>query len=126
MNQLRRRPFLFSAAALVIAPILGRAQRATRPFRVGLLQSEQSQTLLQQSLGELGYFEGRDIVYELRSIEVRTERFDAYAQELVRLKVDVIVAVNPNGGLSARRATATIPIVMTNTPDPVQLGLVAS
>jgi putative ABC transport system substrate-binding protein len=52
--------------------------------------------------------------------------FDPFALDLVRLKVDVIVAANPNAVLSAKRATTTIPIVMMHTPDPVQLGLVAS
>jgi putative ABC transport system substrate-binding protein len=52
--------------------------------------------------------------------------FDSLALDLVRLKVDVIVAANPNAVLSAKRATKTIPIVMMHTPDPVQLGFVAS
>jgi putative ABC transport system substrate-binding protein len=52
--------------------------------------------------------------------------FDPFALDLVRLKVDVIVASNPNAVLSAKRATTTIPIVMMHTPDPVQLGVVAS
>jgi putative ABC transport system substrate-binding protein len=52
--------------------------------------------------------------------------FDRFASELVRLKVDVIVAANPNAVLSVKRATTTVPIVMMHTPDPVQLGLVSS
>ncbi len=52
--------------------------------------------------------------------------FDPFALDLVRLKVDVIVTANPAAVLSAKRATATIPIVMMHTPDPVQLGFVAS
>ena len=52
--------------------------------------------------------------------------FDPFALDLVRLKVDVIVATNPSAVLSAKRATTNIPIVMMHTPDPVQLGFVSS
>jgi putative tryptophan/tyrosine transport system substrate-binding protein len=126
MNQVRRRQFLLAAGVLLVAPIAAQVQKATKPYRIGVLQTEESQTLLQQNLRELGYIEGRDIVFEIRNTEGRSERLDDFALDLVRLKVDVIVAVNPAGVLSAKRATTTIPIVMTNTPDPVQLGLVAS
>jgi putative ABC transport system substrate-binding protein len=127
MNHVGRRQLLLAAAALLVAPIVAQAQRATKPYRIGVLQTEESQrALLQQSLRELGYVEGRDVVFEIRNTEGKSERLDDFASDLVRLKVDVIVAVNPAGVLSAKRATATIPIVMTNTPDPVQLGLVAS
>jgi putative ABC transport system substrate-binding protein len=127
MNDFRRRQMLLAAGALLVAPIVAQAQRATKPYRIGVLQTEESQrALLQQSLRELGYVEGRDVVFEIRNTEGKAERLDDFASDLVRLKVDVIVAVNPAGVLSAKRATATIPIVMTNTPDPVQLGLVAS
>jgi putative ABC transport system substrate-binding protein len=70
--------------------------------------------------------EGRDVIFEIRNPEGRSELFDSFALDLVRLKVDVIVASNPNAVLSAKRATTTIPIVMMHTPDPVQLGFVAS
>jgi len=125
-TSVRRRALLLVASALAAAPLLGLAQGSAKPYRVGLLQTEGTQTLLQDYLRELGYVDGRDIVYETRSIEGRTDRLDDFAAELVRLKVDVIVAVNPAGVISAKRATATIPIVMTNTPDPVQMGLVSS
>ena len=111
---------------LLVAPIVARAQRATKPYRIGILQTEEAQTSLQQSLRELGYVEGRDVVFEIRTTEGKSERLDDFALDLVRLKVDVIVALNPASVLSAKRATATVPIVMMNTPDPVQLGLVAN
>jgi len=109
----------------LVAPMLAQAQRATKPYRIGVLGAG-SPNVLQQSLNDLGYVEGRDVVLEFRSPEGRSERLDALASDLVRLKVDVIVAPNPSAVLSAKRATATIPIVMMHTPDPVQLGLVAS
>ena len=126
MNYVRRRQFLLATGALLVAPIVAKAQSPTKPYRIGVLRTDDSQALLQESLRELGYVEGRDVVFEIRSTEGRSERLDDFARDLVRLKVDVIVAVNPAGVLSATRATASIPIVMTNTPDPVQLGLVAS
>jgi len=116
---------LLAPAVLLVAPISAQAQGVTKPYRIGLLASG-APHLFQQSLIDLGYVEGRDFVLEVRSAEGRSERIDALASDLVRLKVDVIVAANPNAVLSAKRATATIPIVMMHTPDPVQLGFVAS
>jgi putative ABC transport system substrate-binding protein len=125
MNCVRRRQILLAAAGLVVTPVCVHAQKATKPYRVGVLGSG-SPKLLQQYLTDLGYVEGRDVVLEIRNPEGKAELFDPFALELVRLKVDVIVAANPNAVLSVKRATTTIPIVMMHTPDPVQLGLVAS
>jgi putative ABC transport system substrate-binding protein len=122
VNHVRRRQFLLAA---LVAPIAVQAQKATRAYRIGML-SAGSPTTLQQSLMSLGYVEGRDVVFDIRDPEGRIERLDALALDLVRLKVDVIVGGNPSAVLSAKRATTTIPIVMMHTPDPVQLGLVAS
>jgi putative tryptophan/tyrosine transport system substrate-binding protein len=108
----------------LVAPIVAQAQGATKPYRIGLL-GVLSPELLKQTLRGLGYVEGRDFVFEVRDAEGRFERFDDLAADLVRLKVDVVVASNPVATLSAKRATATIPIVMMNSPDPVQLGIVA-
>ena len=116
---------LLAAGALLVAPSVALAQKATKPYRIGVLAGA-TDDKLKQSLRELGYVEGRDIVFEIRDAEGRLDRLDDLALDLVRLKVDVIVAPNPSAILSAKRATATIPIVMMNTPDPVQLGLVAS
>ena len=125
MNRGRRRPFLLAAAGLVVAPACARAQKATKPFRIGVLAPGSPDTL-QRDLRALGYVEGRDVVFEFRNPEGRAALFDRFALELVRLNVDVIVAPNPNAASSARRATTTIPIVMMHTPDPVQMGFVAS
>jgi putative tryptophan/tyrosine transport system substrate-binding protein len=81
---------------------------------------------LRQGLRDLGYIEGRNVILEIRDTEGKPERANDLASQLVRLKVDVIVATNPAAVLGAKRATATIPIVMMHTPDPVQLGLVSS
>ena len=63
--------------------------------------------------------QGLNLVIESRDAEGKTERFGELAAELVRLKVDVIVASNPAATFAAKRATTSIPIVMVNTPDPV-------
>jgi len=81
---------------------------------------------LRQALSELGYVEGRNIVIEYRGAEGRIERFPALAAELVRLKVDLIVAGSTAEALAAKQVTATIPIVVSTMHDPVKDGLVAS
>jgi ABC-type uncharacterized transport system substrate-binding protein len=100
-------------------------QQSPKLYRIGVLATSMPERL-RESLRELGYIEGRNVVLEARETEGRAERVDDLARELARSKVDVIVATNPAAVLGAQRATATIPIVMVNTPDPVQLGLVAS
>jgi len=125
MNDTRRRQFLHAAGVLFVAPSVALAQPVKHPYRIGLIGDGSSRPI-EQSLNDLGYVEGRDFVLEIARPVGRSDRFDAIASELVRRKVDVIVAGTPNAVLSAKRATATIPIVMMHTPDPVQLGLVAS
>ena len=77
-------------------------------------------------LREWGWFEGKNVVFENRNAEDRLERLPELAADLVRLKVDVIVAAGTLAPLAAKRATATIPIVMTAAGDPLGSGLVAS
>lgn len=125
MGPKSRRRLLVVAAVLVVAPIAARAQRATKPYRIGLLTVEYAEPI-QQGLRELGYVEGQNVVYEVRTTQGRSDYLYEFTRELVRLNVDVIVAPNPNAVFSARRATSTIPIVMMHTPDPVRLGLVES
>ena len=77
-------------------------------------------------LRELGYEEGKNIVIEWRSADGKDDRLPALAAEIVGLKVDVIVSLGPSGTPVLKKATSTIPIVMTNDPDPVGHGIVAS
>jgi len=80
-----------------------------------------------QGLRELGYVEGKNIIIDFRNTEGKTDRFASVAAELVRLKVDIIVAAGGSAVvLAAKPATDTIPIVMTNPGDPVAIGVVAS
>jgi putative ABC transport system substrate-binding protein len=119
-----RRAFLVGMAGLAGWPLAARAQQA-KANRVGVLTVEYPEEL-RQALSSLGYVEGRNLALEVRDTEGKPNRVEEAAFELARLKVDVIVATYPGAVFSARRASATIPIVMVNTPDPVELGLVAS
>jgi putative tryptophan/tyrosine transport system substrate-binding protein len=76
-------------------------------------------------LGDLGYVEGKNIIIEFRWAEGRYDRLPNLADELVHLKFDVLVTHGPRG-LAAKRATATIPIVVAITGDAIQTGLVPS
>src|SRR5215510_5796480 len=79
-----------------------------------------------QGLQDLSYVEGKNIACVFRTAEGHPERYPDLAAELVRLKVDIIVADFTSASLAAKKATSTIPIVMTNGTDPVGTGLVAN
>jgi putative ABC transport system substrate-binding protein len=113
--------------SLLAAPLTAEAQKATHVYRIGLLNSAPTSRVeaFRQSLRELGYVEGQNLVIESRYAEGRGERFPDLAAELVRLKVDVIVAGGP-AVRAAQHATRTIPIVMAGANDPVGEGFVAS
>jgi putative ABC transport system substrate-binding protein len=108
------------------------AQQTGKIFRIGYLDpSTASGSAVQtdafrQELSKLGWIEGKNITIEYRFGEQKPGRQPELAAELVRLKVDLIVVVGLTPALAAKSATTTIPIVMTNTVDPVGAGLVAS
>jgi putative tryptophan/tyrosine transport system substrate-binding protein len=123
-----RRAFI-GTLGLLAAPFAIEAQQAGRVFRIGWLNVSGVASYyspFRERLRELGWVEGRDVVIEYRSAEGRVERLPALAADLVRLKVDVIVAGGAAAPREASKATATIPIVMTSGGDPVAAGLVAS
>jgi len=120
------------ALSLALVPIAGEAQQATKVTPIGYLSGPSFSAnaarieAFRQGLRELSYVEGKNIVIEWRSADGKLDRLPALAAELVRLQVAVIVT---SGGAPTRRAkeaTSTIPIVMTNDPDPVGDGFVAS
>jgi ABC-type uncharacterized transport system substrate-binding protein len=108
------------------------AQQTGKVFRIGFLDASTasgSAVLLEafrQELSKLGWIEGKNIGIEYRFAEGKNDRLPALAADLVRLKVDLIVVTVVPPALAAKKATTTIPIVMTNVPDPVGAGLVAS
>lgn len=118
-------------AGLIAAPPGVEAQRGAKVPRIGvLLSTSLSDTPaalgFRDGLRELGYVDGQTIAIEWREAEGQASRFPAFAAELVRLNVDVIVAaVNP-AIEAARTATKTIPIIMVNASDPVSTGFVRS
>jgi putative ABC transport system substrate-binding protein len=128
----RRRFLLTSLAGAMAAPLVAEAQRAGKIWRIGYLTSgfkdAPTPGLMQftQSLRDLGYVEGRNVLLEIRYAEGRTERFSAFAAELVNLKVDVLVAVSTPAAVAAKHVTNTIPIVMTVVGEPIQVKLVES
>ena len=120
------------ALGLVLARVSSEAQQPTKAPRIGYLGGPSLSSLaprieaFRQGLRELGYVEGKNIVIEWRSAEGKLDRLPDLAGELVRLKVDVIVTTGPANTRSAKEATSTIPIVMTQDNDPVGNGFVAS
>ena len=121
---------LFVVILLAIG-VIADAQQPGKIDRIGFLSggspgSSRGIPVVQRELRALGYVEGKNIAFEYRYAEDKPDRSPVLADELVRLKVDVIVAGGGNDTLAARNATRTIPIVGLNLGDPVALGLVDS
>jgi putative tryptophan/tyrosine transport system substrate-binding protein len=132
---MRRREFfaLVGGGAAAACPLAARAQQTGKIPSVGILWHAHSVeeeaiylTQIQQGLRALGYVEGRDITLVNTFANEQYERFNSNAVELVRRKVDVLVAVTLSAALAAQRATNTIPIVFVLVSDPVATKLVAS
>lgn len=130
----RRRFLTLTAGGLLTALSAAEAQQADKVHRIGILGnvpiSDPGGARLwgafADGLRALGYVDGRNIRIEHLSSEGRYERLPALAADLVRLKVDVIVAPAAQNVVAAKQATGTIPIVMVSVGDPVGNGLVAS
>jgi putative tryptophan/tyrosine transport system substrate-binding protein len=129
---MRRRDFIVALGSAAAMPMAARGQQAVKRATIGLLgsataaaQSEWTAALLKR-LRELGWIEGDNVTMEYRWAEGRTERLPALADELVRLRVDVIVTHNTPPTLAAKKATSTIPVVFATAGDAVGSGIVAS
>ena len=130
---MERRAFLAMASgSLLAAPLAAEGQLASRVYRIGYLSylgcSDDPflRGPFRQGLRELGYVEGRNLVIECRGAPGEPDRFADLVAELVRLNVDVLVAVGTPFAWAAKQATATVPIVMVYIGDPVGSGLVSS
>jgi putative ABC transport system substrate-binding protein len=124
-----RRAFLATVSAgILAAPPAADAQQPAKVPRIGVLENQLlgSGDAFHDGLRQFGYVEGKNIAIEWRWADARAERFPELAAELVRLKVEVIVATNNPAVAAAQKATKTIPIVMVLVTDPVGLGFVAS
>lgn len=112
-------------------PLRVRAQQSDRSARIGYLrlapasQSQREESAFRDGLADLGYVEGKNLRIDYRSTEGDESQLAARLQELIELKVDVLV-VHATGVLAALRATKTIPIVMAVGPDLVAIGAVSS
>jgi putative ABC transport system substrate-binding protein len=119
---------LYALPALILTTIhLAEAQQAEKVFRIGYLGSSGSgpPQAFRQGLRDLGYVEGKNVVIEFRTRRGKSG-WSELADELVGLKVDVIVAGGAGAVTAAKNASATTPIVMEQVNDPIALGLVAS
>ena len=128
---MNRRRFLGTlSASLLAAPLVAEAQPPGKVYRIGFMGTEPPPAprwnALLDGLRELGYSEGRNLVFEHRFSEGKAERFPEFAAEMVRLRVDVIIVPTTPAALAAKNATQTIPIVIMAAIDPVGAGLVAS
>lgn len=119
-----------AALVLLITPAAGETQQAATVPRIGVLLHDGAPPgfleAFRDGLRDLGYPEAKNIVLELRNAEGKNGRLAALADELVQLRVDLILALNTPAAMAAKKATATIPIVIARVTDPVRSGLVAS
>ena len=128
----RRALLAASTVALVAAPLAVAAQPTGSVARIGLLDPgtlaarSSLWDTFRQGMRELGYVEGQNLTIEARGADGKPERLPVLATELVHLRVNVIVTTGSPSARAARQATATIPIVMATSADPVGLGLVAN
>ena len=108
------------------------AQQTGKVARIGVLDTSTASSSAAQwqafrhELSKLGWIEGKNIAFEYRFAEQKSERLPELAADLVGLKVDLIVVTAGPAAAMAKKATSTIPIVMTNAADPVGAGLIAS
>ena len=130
---MRKKVFGLALSAMLFALcVSAKAQQPTKIPRIGYLTNASLSAVsarveaFRQGLRDLGYVEGKNIVIEWRSGEGNRDRQRSLAAELVRLKVDVIVARGSGDIRAAKEATTTIPIVMINGGDAVGSGFVAS
>ncbi len=123
-----------SVPTSIVSGLVGNAHAQQQPagkvYRIGFLSQGQLPKAfleaLQEGLRERGYVEGRNLVWEVRSTDGSLDQLPQFAEELVRLKVDVILARSSSGTTAAKRATTVIPIVFVSVYAPVEIGLVAS
>src|SRR5262249_25111777 len=129
-RDMRRREFIWilgSSAAMWPLAAFAQQPKVARigALYIGTADAETFKKELREGLRELGYIEGQNIAFEFRSAEGKLDRLPELANELVRLKVDVIVALYVPPSLAAKQATRDIPIVVI-VGDPVETGIVPS
>jgi putative ABC transport system substrate-binding protein len=126
----RREVLLALGAGALTAPLGSLAQEQPKVWQIGFLAADSASTRLydsfRQGMRERGYVEGKTCVIHPRFAEGRYERLSGLAAELVRSKVDVLVAGTPLSAQAAKKATTSVPIVMVDIPDPIGEGFATS
>ncbi len=128
-KKITRRAF---CSMLLALPFPAHAQQAGKIFRIGVLDNTTAAgsadrfQAFWQEVRRLGWIEGKNITIEYRFTEGKNSRLPELAADLVRLKVDLLVVTGTGAALAAKRASTTIPIVMTSSADPVGAGLIAN
>jgi ABC-type uncharacterized transport system substrate-binding protein len=123
--------FLCLLLTVLLLTAFSEAQQTGKIFRIGFLDNSTASGIavlmdaFRQELRKLGWTDGKNITIEYRFAEQKLERLPELAADLVRLKVDLIVVTSAGPALAAKKATTTIPIVMTTSTDPVGEGLIA-
>ena len=130
-SEVSKSVFCVALSALLFALCVpAQAQQTGKIPRIGYISgsppNSERTDAFRLGLRELGHVEGKNIVIEWRSAEGKLDRLPALAADLVRLKVDMIVTPGATSTRAAKEATSTIPIVMTQDPDPIGNGFVAS
>ena len=128
---MKRREFVAALGGAAAWPLVARAQQASKIYRIGIVSAgpvppSKIQSAFFDGLRDLGWIEGKNIAFEQRYADNHLERLPDLAADLVHLHEDVIVAAGTLALLAAKRATASIPIVMTGAGDPLGSGLIAS
>jgi putative ABC transport system substrate-binding protein len=133
---MNRREFVTALSSAVVAwPLAARAQHAGKVWRIGVIAGANAATkpdlayiwnAFIEGLREHGYVEGQNVIFERRYSEGRADRWPELASDLVRLKVDLILASTTPAALAAKNATSSIPIVLAGAIDPVGAGLATS
>ena len=130
---MRRRAFIRLLGGIAAAwPLAARGQQSGKPYRLGQLSAGTKASrvpLLEafmRGMRDLGYIEGQNVIVEHRYAEGDFDRLPALARELLAWQPDVLLVSTTPGGLAAKAATSTVPIVMVGVSDPLGVGLIAS
>src|SRR5262245_48246627 len=123
---MRRREFIGVLGGMAAWPLTGQAQQRLSQIGILLIGGPEPMGPFYEALRHRGYIEGRNIQFVVRSAEGDANRLPELATDLVRAKVDIIVASLTPSAIAAKNATHEIPIVMAPVGDPVGTGLVAS
>ena len=129
---MNRRRFVALIGSALAAPLLARAQRARRPFRIaypfGVPLSDIAPLIaaFEQGLRDLGHVPGQDILLEYRSADGKLERYPEVVREVMDSRPDLIITGTNINTIAVKAATQTIPVVMMGGTNVVEVGLVKS